>query len=261
MPSSVQVGGHLLAQLGQRARELLHRARTSRGRGARASGRGSDTACARGVRCPWPGCAPSDTGRSRRPPRPAGCQARGCAPARSVSVTRRPSLVEVLKALPRRAGGCQAQSSRLVAGAPRASGAPPRAPGNPRATSAELGGQAALQRRLVRRAAITCERISRSRPRSDRPPGRRPRRRPRAPGIARRRHRPSASARPAIASSCPAATRQRPSGDLSEEHATRRASAAQCSARGGDARRGRALEADQLQASWRGAAQRDGSSR
>ena len=46
--------------------------RTSPGRAAPASDRGSGTACGRGRRCLPPGCGRSATGRSRRPPRPAG---------------------------------------------------------------------------------------------------------------------------------------------------------------------------------------------
>ena len=64
-----------------RARRPASR-RTSRRRAGRASGRGSGTACGRRRRSRSPAGGPAGTGRSTRPPRPAGWRARGCARAR-----------------------------------------------------------------------------------------------------------------------------------------------------------------------------------
>ena len=84
---------------GQRPREVDHLLELLARRAARATCRGSGTACARRRRSRWPGCGPSDTGRSRRPPRRAGSRARESARARSARSTRLPVVVEVLEAL------------------------------------------------------------------------------------------------------------------------------------------------------------------
>ena len=76
-----QVPLDALAQTRQTSGRSPPSTRTSRGRGARASGRGSGTACGPRRRCRWPGCGPSGRGRPTRPPRPGGSPARGCAPA------------------------------------------------------------------------------------------------------------------------------------------------------------------------------------